>query len=105
MTDANSTTVTNSYRVATNGSASATPTYDANGNMTSDGTNIYLWDAEDRLVKVTYPGTGNYSQMSYDASGIKIKITETVASALSSTKQFVNSELQIWEERDAGSSM
>ena len=105
VTDANSTTVTNSYRVATNGSASATPTYDANGNMTSDGANTYLWDAEDRLVKVTYPGTGNYSQMFYDASGIKIKITETVASALASTKQFVNSELQIWEERDAGSSI
>ncbi|MBK9617558.1 MAG: LysM peptidoglycan-binding domain-containing protein [Candidatus Obscuribacter sp.] len=102
VTDANSTTVTNNYRVATNGSASATPTFDANGNMTSDGTNTYLWDAEDRLIKISYPGIGNYTQIFYDASGIKSKITETLANSLTNTKQFINSEMQMREERDAG---
>ena len=26
--------------------------------MTSDGTNAYSWDAENRLIQITYPGRG-----------------------------------------------
>jgi YD repeat-containing protein len=29
--------------------------YDANGNLISDGTHNYSWDAENRLIRVTYP--------------------------------------------------
>ncbi|MFA6209471.1 MAG: RHS repeat-associated core domain-containing protein [Candidatus Obscuribacterales bacterium] len=69
--------------------------------MTSDGTNSYTWDAENRLIKITYPGSGNFSEILYDANGIKGQITETVSSTLTSTKQFVNSGTRICEERDA----
>ncbi len=55
VTDGTNTTKDSSYRVSTKGSASSSPTFDANGNMTSDGTNTYEWDAEDRLVKINYP--------------------------------------------------
>src|SRR5262249_28058682 len=35
-------------------------TYDANGNLTSDGTNSYTWDARDRLIALTGPTSGSY---------------------------------------------
>ena len=104
-TDGANNTVTDNYQVAVSGPTSSSPTYDANGNMTGDGTKSYAWDAENRLVKITYPGSGNFSQILYDASGIKGQITETIASALSSTKQFVNAGTQICEERDASSTV
>ncbi|HPT16148.1 MAG TPA: RHS repeat-associated core domain-containing protein, partial [Kiritimatiellia bacterium] len=42
--------------------AAGTPTYDADGNMTSDGTFTYSWDAENRLVEVR-PATTNVGSM------------------------------------------
>ena len=39
---------TNTYQVTQSG-ATKTLTYDANGNLTGDGTKTYEWDAEDRL--------------------------------------------------------
>lgn len=74
---------------AINGGASSTLTFDANGNMTSDGTNTYQWDAENRLIRVNYPGTGNYSQFMLDGLGRTITIREYSASSLTSTLQFL----------------
>jgi YD repeat-containing protein len=31
----------------------ASPTWDANGSMTSDGTRAYAWDARNRLTAIT----------------------------------------------------
>ena len=45
----------------------ATPTYDANGNLRADGTNTYVHDAEGRLVTVTTPE--HSVQYAYDALG------------------------------------
>jgi RHS repeat-associated protein len=104
-TDGASNVVTNNYQVGVTGPSSSSLTFDANGNMTSDGVKTFAWDAENRLIKITYPGSGNFSQILYDANGIKGQITETVASTLTSTKQFVNFESTIWEERDASSTV
>ena len=68
---------------------SASLTYDLNGNLTNDGTNSYSWDAEDRLIQITYPGSGNYSQFSYDPMGQLVQILEYTSGSLTSTKQFV----------------
>ena len=38
---------------------SATFCYDANGNLTADGSSVYLYDAENRLVEKRAQGTGN----------------------------------------------
>lgn len=63
--------VTRNY--ATNGlnqytsAGSASFTYDANGNLTSDGTNSYLYDVENRLVRVI---SGGYTtHLYYDPLG------------------------------------
>ena len=44
-----------------------TPTYDANGNLTFDGTFTYGYDAENRLVSAS--GAGNTASYTYDAQG------------------------------------
>jgi RHS repeat-associated protein len=41
-------------------------TYDANGNLTNDGTNTYAWDARNHLVGITGPNTASFA---YDADG------------------------------------
>ena len=57
----------------------ATPTYDKNGNMTSDGTNTYRWDAENRLTGATVPGAAGAAattaSYSYDAHHRRVKKT------------------------------
>lgn len=62
-TDSNGNTATQAYSVTQTG-ASKTYTYDANGNMTGDGTRTFEWDAENRLVAVNI-GT-HRSEFSYD---------------------------------------
>ena len=56
--------------------------------MTSDGTNTYEWDAENRLIKINYPGNGNSSQFVYDGFGKTGEILEYSASSLTSTRRF-----------------
>ncbi|MCC6471583.1 MAG: hypothetical protein IT563_24920 [Alphaproteobacteria bacterium] len=53
-------------------------TYDANGNLLSDGQRNYSWDAESRLVKITYPGqAGKQTDFVYDGLDRRTKITST----------------------------
>jgi RHS repeat-associated protein len=104
-TDAVPTTKTNTNGLTATASASSTLTWDANGNMTSDGTNTYKWDAENRLIQIDYPGANNNSQFSYDGLWRNTRIVETVSGSVTSTKQFVLSSGSKREERDAGSSV
>jgi RHS repeat-associated protein len=89
------------------GGPTATLTFDANGNMTADGSgNSYSWDAENRLIKITYPGSGNYSQFAYDGLGRNVLIQEYTASSLTGTRQFVWTENNYRKEaRDASSTI
>ncbi|MBI5175458.1 MAG: hypothetical protein HY986_21415 [Candidatus Melainabacteria bacterium] len=73
--------------------------------MTSDGTNSYTWAAENRLIQITYPGSGNNSQFVYDAFSGLVKIVETTSSTVTSTKQFIRCSNQICEERNASSTL
>jgi RHS repeat-associated protein len=59
--------------------------------------------ASERL-QVTYPGTGNNSQFTYDGLGHDVKILEYSGGTLSSTKQFVWCGDQMCEARNASSS-
>jgi RHS repeat-associated protein len=81
------------------------PSYDFNGNMTSDGTNSYSWDAENRLIQVTYPGDGNYSQFVYDGFNRCVQIVETTDGSVTSGKQFVWSGNDTCEARDSESNI
>ncbi len=53
-------------------------TYDADGNLLSDGTRDYTWDAEKRLIGITYPGqTGMATSFAYDGMNRRTTITDT----------------------------
>jgi len=54
-------------------SASPNQTFDANGNLTSDGTNTYTWDARNRLIAISGPGLS--ASFQYDALGRRISKT------------------------------
>jgi RHS repeat-associated protein len=69
--------------------------------MTSDGTNSYKWDAENRLIEIDYPGSGNKTSIVYDGLGHWVSIVETTGGATTSTKQFVFCSGGPCEQRDA----
>ena len=48
--------------------------YDANGNLTSDGTNAYTWNARNQLAQISQGGSAQLS-FSYDALGRRISKT------------------------------
>ncbi len=118
-TGANSATVTALSGGGTSGTSSAlsvtinaltplTPSNDANGNMTSNGTDSYAWDAANRLISITYPGTGNSTSLTYDALNRCVKIVETGSSPSYSgnaTKQFIYSGTTLCEERDGSGNL
>ena len=58
--------------------AGAALTYDNNGNLTSDGTNTYVWDARNRLVAISGGVTASFN---YDPLGRRI--SKTVNSVIS----------------------
>ncbi len=49
--------------------------YDANGNLTNDGTNTYTWNARNQLTAITQNGT---TQMSYAYDAMGRRISKTV---------------------------
>lgn len=51
----------------------STLTYDDNGNMTSDGTNSYVWNARDELTSVSGPGLN--ASFLYDSVGRRVRKT------------------------------
>ncbi|HEY9754345.1 MAG TPA: RHS repeat-associated core domain-containing protein [Oculatellaceae cyanobacterium] len=53
------------------------------------------------MIQINYPGSGNYSTFTYDPYGQNVKIVETVAGSITSTKQFVWDEDDLWESRDS----
>jgi hypothetical protein len=46
------------YQFSVTGANSTSLAYDLNGNMTSDGTNTYSWDAANRLIRDHLSGNG-----------------------------------------------
>lgn len=52
------------------GAGRINPTWDANGNLTNDGTSVYTWDARDRLLAV-----GSVASFAYDAAGRRLSLT------------------------------
>jgi RHS repeat-associated protein len=71
----------------------------------SSCTVIYSWDAENRLIKITYPGEDNFSDFVYDPDGMLVKIIETTSGSVTSTKQFVVCNRNKCEERDGSGSL
>jgi RHS repeat-associated protein len=54
--------------------------FDANGNLLSDGQRDYTWDAENRLTGITYPGQpGKQTTFAYNGLGQRVAIASTPA--------------------------
>ena len=104
-TDAVPNTKTNSYSQLVGTGSSTSLTFDACGNMTSDGTNSFTWDCENRMLSIVYPGSGNHSDFTYDGLGRNVKILEYTSSSLTSTRQFVWCDDERCEARDGSSSI
>jgi RHS repeat-associated protein len=61
-------------------------TYDANGNLASDGQRNYFWDAENRLAAITYAAQpGKQTSFSYDGLGRRTAITTAVSGSAATT--------------------
>jgi len=75
------------------GGTTATLTYDANGNLLSDGTQTYAYDFENRLISVNGGATAKYF---YDALGRRI-----LKVAGSDSTFFYYAQLRAIEERSA----
>jgi RHS repeat-associated protein len=60
----------------TTGTANINWISDQNGNVTDDGVNTYLWDAENRVLKITRKSDGHLSSFSYDGLGRRAVISE-----------------------------
>ena len=88
----------NNYQVTQSG-ATKTLTYDANGNLTGDGTRTYEWDAGDQLIAINQ-GT-HRTEFTYDAGGRRTKIIEKESGSPVADRRFVWSGTDIAEERDA----
>lgn len=62
------------------GSGTTTLSYDAKGNLTSDGTHTYVWDFDNRMSSAAnLPDSGSASYR-YDALGRRVQKTVTTAS-------------------------
>ena len=93
---------TNNYQVVVPSGSGSSYTYDLNGNLTSDGSRTFSWDAKNELVKITYADT-SYTVFTYNGVGARVAIQEydnTTSHNLTSTKQFVGNE-----ERDASNTV
>ncbi len=77
--------------------------YDANGNLLSDGDTHYKWDAENRLIHIENKKEGQSSSFEYDALGRRSKIIEA-DSKQSTAKYLLWCDGKISEERNADGS-
>ncbi len=96
-TDPSGNVRTSTYQVS-QGATSKAFTYDLNGNMTSDGTRTYEWDAENRLVAVT-EGTRR-SEFAYDGVGARVGIVEKSGALTTRASRFIWCLMKTGEERD-----
>jgi RHS repeat-associated protein len=79
---------------------SAAYTYDFNGNLLTDGTRSYGWDAKNELVSIVYnsgSNAGNHTEFTYNGAGERVKIVERTGTSagsgtITSTKQYSCSE-------------
>ncbi|MDM8005916.1 MAG: RHS repeat-associated core domain-containing protein, partial [Phycisphaerae bacterium] len=75
-------------------------TYDANGNMTSDGTRTFEWDVRNQLVAVNV--ATHRSEFAYDGSQRRVREVEKENGDIQSDTRVLWCETAICEERAAG---
>jgi RHS repeat-associated protein len=80
--------------------------FDANGNLLSDGQRNYSWDAENRLLGISYPGrSGKTTAFTYDGLSRRTTITSTPAGGGNATAtSYVWCGPQLCQARSASNS-
>ena len=99
--DPSGNTNSKNYRVVVGGGAAQSFTYDANGNMTSDGSRTYAWDAENILIKIT-EGTKT-TDIEYDGFNHWTRILERNGATTVSDRRFIWDGNTLVEQRNATS--
>lgn len=61
-------------------------TYDANGNLLNDGSRRYAWDAENRLIGITYANGRPATALRYDGLGRRLAIVDAGVLGSSETR-------------------
>jgi len=61
-------------------------THDAAGNLTGDGVRTYAHDAEQRLLRIGYTGTGRSTAFRYDAFGRRTAVIESDGTTATETR-------------------
>ncbi len=96
--DASNNVATQQYAVPNSGSSQSF-TYDANGNLTSDGTRTFEWDTRNQLLAVNV-GT-HRSEFTYDGEQHRVRIVEKENGVTQSDTKVVWCDNEICEERAA----
>ena len=79
--------------------------FDANGNLLSDGQRNYSWDAENRLVGISYPGqSGKQTAFNYDGLSRRTAIASTPAGGSATTTNYLWCGSSICQARDTSNS-
>jgi YD repeat-containing protein len=79
--------------------------FDANGNLLSDGQRNYSWDAENRLLGITYPGqSGKQTAFAYDGLSRRTAITSTPEGGSATVTSYVWCGSSICQARNASNS-
>jgi RHS repeat-associated protein len=89
---------TNTYEVSVSGS-SKTFTFDANGNMTGDGTTTFEWDARNQLLAIVL-GT-HRTEFTYDGLQRRVRTIEKENGIVESDTHSLWCDWQICEERES----
>jgi RHS repeat-associated protein len=92
-TDTNGNTTTQNWQVNNGPASGAVPTHDIEGNLLTDGTYTYTWDARNRMTSVT-KGSDTWS-FAYD--GQNRRISESKNGSL--VRQFIWNGTRVMEER------
>ncbi len=83
--------------------ATASPTYDFNGNCLSDGVRTYEWDANDRMTAIIIGP--QRSELTYDGMGRRVRIVEKTNGTVTSDRRFVWIGAEIVQERDSANAV
>jgi RHS repeat-associated protein len=75
-----------------------TYSYDADGNVLTDGYNSYEWDAKNRLVAVTNSTTGRI-EFAYDAFSRRVRITEPASGSSTRVYYLIWDDLTIVQQK------
>lgn len=82
-----------------------TLSFDADGNLLSDGQRNYSWDVENRLIGITYPGQpGKQTAFAYDGLSRRTAINSTPAGGSAVTTSYIWCGSSICQSRNASNS-